>query len=209
MARDLNAKCKYCRREGTKLFLKGERCYTSKCALTRRNYAPGVHGPKKQTRLTDFGKQLREKQKLKRTYGILESQLGIYFAKSSRKKGDTSQTLLQHLEMRLDNVVYRLGFVNSRALARQLVTHGHFLVDGKHVTIPSYTLCVGEVVSLKAKSLAIPVFINLQKNMQKNETPSWLSVDPMKMSGTIVEVPNHSSMKHPFDIKVVVEFYSR
>ncbi len=209
MGRDLNPKCKYCRREGVKLFLKGDRCFSGKCALVKRNYPPGVHGPKRLTRLTVYGRQLREKQKLKRMYGLLEKQLKLYFQKSIKQKGETGDNLVRLLEMRLDNVVYRLGFAKSRATARQLVNHGHFLVNGKKVNIPSYQVKVGDVVSLKPSSKDLKIFVNLEKQLNKKETPEWLLPDPTKLAGKVVAVPSKDDLKQIFDIKAVVEFYSR
>lgn len=209
MARDTQAKCKYCRREGTKLFLKGERCYSTKCAIVKRNFPPGMHGPTARPRLSDYGKQLREKQKVKRTYGIMEAQLQLYFQKSMKQRGDTGETLMRLLEMRLDNLVYRLGFVSSRALARQLVTHGHFLVNDKNVNIPSYQVKPNDVIMLKKGSREVPLFANLEKTFNEKETAQWLLVDPVHFSGKALQYPDKDALAQPFDIKVVVEYYSR
>lgn len=211
MARDLKPKCKYCRREGVKLFLKGTRCYSPKCAIVKRNFPPGMHGQeqKNQQRLSDYGTQLREKQKLKRMYGILENQLQIYFEKSLKHRGQTGDMLMKILECRLDNIVFRLGFVESRALARQLVNHGHFQVNGKTITIPSYQVKLNDVISLNKSSKDSPIFIGLDKKLNEKMSPEWLSVNPTEFTGKIIAMPDKYSMKQPFDIKIIIEYYSR
>lgn len=210
MARDISPKCKQCRREGIKLHLKGARCSSPKCALVKRNYPPGIHGPKQgKPRLTGYGTQLREKQKLKRIYGILEKQLRIYFDKSIRQKGETGENLLQLLEMRLDNIIYRTGFAPSRNLARQLVNHGHFLVNNKKVNIPSFQLKQGDVITLKKSSKDYAPFRDLGKKLENEQIIDWIEVNPSELSIKIVAVPLKDDIKQPFDVNVVVEYYSR
>lgn len=209
MGRNLKPKCKICRRVGEKLFLRGERCFTSKCILVKRNYPPGMHGVKKATRLTGYGMQLREKQKAKQIYGIVEKQFRNYFRKASKKKGDTSESLLQLLELRLDNIVYRLGFAKSRAQARQIVQHGHILVNNKKVNIPSFQVKPKDTIALREKSLKLAPFVDLPKILEKHELPSWLSLDSKKMEGRVLGMPTKEELKVPFDIKMIVEYYSR
>jgi small subunit ribosomal protein S4 len=209
MAKKLGAQCKICRREGKKLFLKGERCFTSKCALVKRNFPPGMHGVKGRGRLTSYGIQLREKQQAKQIYGISERQLRNYFKKATQKKGDTSEFLLQLLESRLDNVVYRLGFAKSRKIARQLVNHGHFLVNNKKVTIPSYQAKPNDIITLREKSLKSAFFADLPKILEKVEVPNWLFLDVKKMEGKVLNKPDKNTIVVPFDINKIIEFYSR
>ena len=209
MARNLKAKCAKCRREGEKLFLKGERCYMAKCGAVRRGYPPGMHGPKGKPRLTGYGTQLREKQKAKHIYGILERQFVNYFNKASQKKGDTSEFLLQLMETRLDNIVYRLGLAKSRQQARQLVNHGLFLVNGKKVTIPSYSVKEGDIISVKQSALSKKIFQNLVQFLQKYEVPVWLALDAAKFEGKVLRKPTKEDVKNQFDLKMIVEFYSR
>ncbi len=209
MARNLKARCAQCRREGEKLFLKGERCNLAKCAIVRRGYPPGVHGPKGKTRLTGYGTQLREKQKAKHIYGILERQFNNYFKKAIKKKGDTSEFLLQLLEMRLDNVVYRLGISKSRQGARQLVGHGLLAINGKKVTIPSYQVKIGDIISVKTSAASKKVFQNLSQTLAKFEPPAWLSLDVVKAEGKVVRKPTKDDIKTQFDLKMIIEFYSR
>ena len=175
MAKYTGAVCRLCRREGQKLFLKGDRCYTNKCAIDRRSYAPGMHGQNRGKKPTEFGIQLREKQKARRIYGVLERQFRRYFDKASRQKGMTGENLLRLLERRLDNVVYRLGFAASRAEARQMVTHGHITVNGKRVSIPSYLVKVGEVISIKETSRDIPRIKEMAETLKERTAPAWLS----------------------------------
>ncbi len=209
MARNLKARCAQCRREGEKLFLKGERCNTAKCGMIRRGYPPGVHGPKGKIRLTGYGIQLREKQKTKHIYGILERQFRNYFEKAIKKTGDTSEFLLQLLEMRFDNVIYRLGFGKSRQQARQLVGHGLFSVNGKKVTIPSYQVKIGDVISVKENRAAKKVFQNLPQTLVKHEPPAWLALDAAKIEGKVTRKPTKDDVKTQFDLKMIIEFYSR
>jgi small subunit ribosomal protein S4 len=210
MARDLNPKCKQCRREGSKLFLKGEKCFSSKCPLLKRNYPPGVHGPaKKITRLSSYGKQLREKQRVKRTYRLLERQLKNYYLKALKNTGDTSENFLRFLERRLDNVVYRLGLAPSHDSARQMVNHGHILVNGKKVTIPSYQVKVGQEIRIKEVSQQKPAIKEQLLKLKKIEVPEWLSKDPEKASGKVVSLPKKEEINLAFDPTLIIEFYSR
>lgn len=209
MARNLKSKCAQCRREGEKLFLKGERCYLTKCAITRRGYPPGMHGPKGKTRLTGYGTQLREKQKAKRIYGLLETQFRNYFEKASKKRGDTSEFLLQLLETRFDNVIYRLGFAKSRQQARQMVGHGLLFVNGKKVNIPSFQVKVGDLISIKPIAASKKIFQNLPQTLAKQEVPAWLALDAVKLEGKIVRKPTKDDLKTQFDLKMIIEFYSR
>lgn len=210
MARDRNAQCRVCRRAGVKLYLKGERCYTPKCAIVKRNYPPGVQGAKKaKPRLTPYGLQLREKQKAKMFYGMSESQFRQYFETASSKVGDTGVMMQQLLEMRLDNVVFRLGFVHSRKTARELVSHGHFAVDGQKVTIPSYQVRVGSVITVRDVKKESNYFKNLPKLMERYQAPQWLFADIKKMEGKIVSLPMLEDAAPAYDMKSIVEFYSR
>ena len=209
MARNLKSRCAQCRREGEKLFLKGERCYLTKCAITRRGYPPGMHGPKGKMRLTGYGTQLREKQKAKRIYGILETQFRNYFEKASKKTGDTSEFLLQLLEMRFDNVIYRLGFAKSRQQARQVVGHGLLFVNGKKVNISSFQVKVGDLISIKPTAALKKIFQNLPQTLVKQEVPTWLALDAVKLEGKVVRKPTKDDLKTQFDLKMIIEFYSR
>lgn len=209
MGRNLDPKCKQCRREGAKLFLKGDRCSTSKCAIVKRNYPPGLHGAKGNKRLTGYGTQLREKQKAKRIYNILEKQFRNYFEKAVNQKGNTGEELLKFLELRLDNVVYLLGFAKSRNSARQVVCHGHILVNDKKVDIPSYQLKVNDVISVSEKASKNIFFKDLSKFLQKRETVKWILLDAKELKGKIIEFPKREDLKQPIDLKLIVEFYSR
>lgn len=207
MARYRDAVCRQCRREGIKLFLKGGRCFTEKCAIERRNYPPGQHGLNR-VKLTPFGVQLREKQKAKRIYGLLERQFRKYFAWAEREKGITGENLLKLLEQRLDNVVFRLGFAASRREARQIVTHGHFLVNGRKVAVPSYLVRVGDVVQLKPTSkLAERVTDNL--NAGRGQVPPWLEVVPAEKKGTVRGLPLREDIQIPVQEQLIVELYSK
>ena len=207
MARYLDSKCRLCRREGTKLFLKGERCFSPKCPLEKKGaVAPGQHGLKMRRRLSEYGVQLREKQKAKRTYGVLERQFRRYFKKAFKKRGVTGEALLQLLELRLDNVVYRLGFVPSRSVARQLVHHGHILVDGKKVDIPSYQVKPGQVINLNPKAMKMEV---VKKSLaeKKKEIPSWLQ--KKAAVGKIIRLPTREEIGADIAEQLIVEYYSR
>jgi small subunit ribosomal protein S4 len=199
--------CRLCRRDGVKLFLKGERCYTSKCAIERRKYPPGQHG-QKQRKLAEYGQQLREKQKLKRIYRVLEGQFQNYFKEATRRKGVTGETLLQLLEARLDNVVYRLGFAFSRRQARQLVNHGHFRVNGRRVNIPSYLTRPGDVITV-AEGSRKGAIEEAARTAGGRRTPTWLSVDLANYSGQVVSVPTRDQIDTQVEEALVVEFYSR
>lgn len=202
MARDTRPKHKMCRKFGEKL------CDSPKCPLTRRSYPAGQHGPnKKKAKLSAYGKQLREKQKVKQIYGLLERQFANYVEEASKKTGDTSKILLNYLESRLDNVVYRLGLSKSRRAARQLVGHGHALVNGKNVDIPSYRVKVGDVVAIKESKKKSKLYENLAETMSKVEAPSWLSVEAKNLSGKVLNAPTAENPN--FDAKAIIEFYSR
>lgn len=202
-------KCRQCRAAGEKLFLKGDRCFTAKCAITRRNYRPGVHGPSGAPRLSEYGEQLKAKQVAKRIYGVLERQFANYYEKSLHQTGDTGEILTSYLEMRLDNVIFRLGWAKSHAQARQLVNHGHFLVNGQKVNIPSYQVEVGEVISLRVVSKESLVFKNLSANLERHQLPSWLSLDKAKLEARVLSRPSSEDLKSKIDAKMIVEFYSR
>lgn len=207
MARDRAAKCRLCRREGMKLFLKGARCFTDKCAIERRNYPPGQHGLNR-GKLTPYGLQLREKQKAKRIYGVLEQQFRRYFEWAERQKGATGENLLRLLELRLDNVVYRLGFAASRREARQMVAHGHIQVNDRKVDIPSYLVKVGDVVALRpGSSCAARVDDNLSAG--RGQVPPWLEVLPEARRGTVRSVPLREDIQLPVSEQLIVELYSK
>lgn len=206
MARYTDAKCKLCRREGMKLFLKGDRCYTDKCAFVRRSYAPGQHGVSRK-KLSEYGLQLREKQKARRIYGVLESQFRNTYKRADMAKGVTGELLLRFLEMRLDNVVFRLGFGSSRAEARQLVNHGHFLVNGKKVDIASYLVEVNDVISVREKSRASEKFKTFVENPKA--LPQWLSANLENFEGTVNSVPAREDIDVPVNETLIVELYSK
>lgn len=208
MARYTEAACRLCRREGEKLYLKGERCYTNKCSVGRRSYAPGQHGQDRK-KISEYGLQLREKQKLRRIYGILERQFAGYFALAERKKGITGENLLQILESRLDNVVYRLGYASSRKEARQLVRHGHFLVNGKKVNIPSFLVKAGDVISIKESSLDSPKLKEILEDASGRTVPEWLEVDVNSHSGKVKNLPMREQIDIPIQEHLIVELYSR
>ena len=208
MARYTDAVCKLCRREGVKLFLKGDRCYTDKCALVRRAYAPGQHG-RRRTKQSEYGLQLREKQKARRFYGVLESQFAKYYDIASRQKGMTGENLLQILESRLDNVVYRIGLANSRAEGRQFVTHGHFNVNGKTVNIPSYLVKVGDVIALKDSMKESPKFKELMETSQTKIIPAFVEFDQEAASAKIVDSCKREDVSLPIEERYIVEYYSK
>jgi small subunit ribosomal protein S4 len=208
LARYTESVCRLCRRENLKLFLKGERCYTDKCAIERRNYPPGQHGQKR-PKFSEYSIQLREKQKLKRMYGLLEKQFRRTFARASREKGITGEALLVLLERRLDNVVYRLGFASSRAEARLLVRHGHILVNGKRVNIPSYFVRVGDEVSVKEQSRQMARVLTAMEGAQRRGVPEWAELDRDACSGRIKLMPARSDVTMPINEKLVVELYSK
>ena len=208
MARYTGASCKLCRREGQKLFLKGERCYGGKCALSRRAYAPGQHGQARK-KLSEYGVQLREKQKAKRFYGVLESQFRSYFESAARNKGVTGEVLLQLLESRLDNVVYRMGFGSTRAEARQLVTHGHFSINGKRVNIPSYQTSVGEEIEVAEGSRKSVRFKEILDMTGSKVVPKWIEVDQENLKGKVVAIPAREDIDLPVQEHLIVELYSK
>ncbi|HBV58177.1 MAG TPA: 30S ribosomal protein S4 [Candidatus Magasanikbacteria bacterium] len=201
--------CARCRRAGEKLFLKGDRCFGAKCALTRRSFAPGQHGPTQRIRLTSYGEQLKEKQKAKRVYGLRERQFSNYVAKASKRKGNTAEGFLKFLEKRLDNVVYRLGLAKSRESARQIVSHCHILVDNKRVNIPSFQVEPDQVVSIAEKSQSKKIFENLKQTLIKHEVPVWLSLNVETLTGKVLAEPKIEGMQFNFDPKKIIEFYSR
>ena len=208
MARYTGAVCRLCRREGQKLFLKGDRCYTDKCAVERRAYAPGMHGNARNKKLSEYGVQLREKQKARRYYGVLESQFAEYFEMASKRKGMTGENLLAILESRLDNVVYRLGFAMSRAEARQLVRHGHFTVNGTKVNIPSYLVSVGETIELKDSSRSLDKFKGALEANASRVVPKWLEMDKNNVA-KVVAVPAREDIDLPIEEHLIVELYSK
>ncbi len=208
MARYTDAVCRLCRREGQKLFLKGDRCYTDKCAVTRRSYAPGMHGQGR-SKVSEYGMQLREKQKARRYYGVLESQFRGYFEMASKMKGKTGENLLSILETRLDNVVYRLGFAMSRAEARQLVTHGHFTVNGKKCSIPSFLVKPGMTVALKESSRSLEKFKSVIEANAFRQPPKWLDYDRDAFAAKVTALPAREDIDLPVEEQLIVEFYSR
>ncbi len=209
MARYTGPVCRLCRREGEKLYLKGDRCYTDKCAFERRRYPPGVHGRDRRTKLSIYGMQLREKQKVKRMYGLLETQFKHLFEKARKMPGNTGENLLSLLERRLDNVVYRLGFAKSRRQARQLVNHGHIMVNGRKVDIPSFLVRVGDVISVKPKSRSLKVIKEALEDKDINSVPTWLVLDKNNFEGRVVRLPERSDITHPINENLIVEFYSK
>ncbi len=210
MARYTGPKCKLCRREGEKLFLKGDRCFTDKCAFERRRYPPGMHGPtRRRQKLSIYGLQLREKQKVKRIYGVLETQFRRYFEMARTMGGNTGENLLSILERRLDNVVYQLGFAQSRAQARQFVAHGHVLVNGRKVDIPSFLVNVGDVISLKEKIRNNPAVQAALTSKDPNQVPAWLSLNKEKYEGKVLRLPVREDITHPIKERLIVELYSK
>jgi small subunit ribosomal protein S4 len=209
MARYIGPVCRLCRREGMKLFLKGERCYTDKCAIEKRNVPPGQHGRSRKAKMVGYGVQLREKQKVKRTYGVLENQFRRYFEAADRQKGVTGELLLQFLERRLDNVIYRLGFATSRAQARQLVRHGHFLVNGKKVDIPSYSVRSGDTIAVRSGSAENPTIQHAMEEVKGRGIPEWLLFDSATTSGRISSLPTREQINLPVQEQLIVELYSK
>jgi small subunit ribosomal protein S4 len=208
LARYTESVCRLCRRENLKLFLKGERCYTDKCAIERRNYPPGQHGQAR-PKFSEYSIQLREKQKVKRMYGLMENQFRRTFFEAARSRGITGETLLILLERRLDNVTYRLGFASSRAEARTLVRHGHIMVNGKKVNIPSYVVRVGDVVSVKEPSRQLGRVVTAMEGAQRRGIPEWADVDRDACSGRIKLLPSRSDITMPINEKLIVELYSK
>ena len=208
MARQIKSACRLCRRENLKLFLKGERCYTEKCAIDRRNYAPGQHGQNRR-KFSDYGAQLREKQKVKRLYGLLENQFRNTFKEADRQKGITGEVLLSLLERRLDNAVYRLGFANSRNEARQLVRHNHFAVNHSKVNIPSYLVKPGDVIEVREKSKKVVRIQEALEGVARRGIPQWLELDKDQMKGSVKSMPTREEITIPIQEKLIVELYSK
>lgn len=209
MGRNLKPQCKQCRREGEKLFLKGDRCFTSKCAIVKRNFVPGMHASKGKPRLSGYGLQLREKQKAKKIYGILEKQFHNYYLKASKRVGNTADIFVQLLELRLDNIVYRAGLTESRRTARQLVNHGHFLINGKKCDIPSYQTKMGIKISIKPSFLKKKYWQEIPKSIEKKDIPDWLKVDKKNLTIEIISLPKLSDLKQSIAMNLIIEYYSR
>jgi small subunit ribosomal protein S4 len=209
VARYRAAVCRQCRREGIKLFLKGARCFTDKCAFERRGYAPGQHGKSRRIKETNYGQQLREKQKARRIYGLLERQFRHTFAKAATAKGVTGEVLLQMLERRLDNIVFRLGFAPSRSAARQLVRHGHFQVNGRRVDIPSYLVRAGDEVRLRERSRKLAVVLNAFEARKGQGVPEWMDLDAGHLSGRVRNIPTRANIPVPIKEQLIVELYSK
>lgn len=209
MATYHGARCKLCRRQGAKLFLKGQRCYTDKCAFERRAYGPGQHGQRRRRKPSDYGIQLREKQKAKNVYGVLERQFKNYYKEADRQKGVTGDNLMRLLERRLDSIVYRLGFATSRSAARALVSHGHIAVNGAKVDIPSYRVKVGDEVSVREKSKSIHEVRMAVDGKSGVGTVEWLELDPKAFSGRLLELPARDQIPSPINEQLIVNFYSR
>ena len=208
MARYSDPVCRLCRREGMKLFLKGDRCFKDKCAIERRNYAPGQHG-RRRSKVLGYGLQLREKQKVKRIYGVLERQFRLYFKEAERRKGITGENLLRQLEMRLDNVVYSLGFASSRPQARQLVRHGHIEVNGKKLNVPSYQARKGDVIQVREKSRKNEQIRQAVETASGRGIPSWLELNAEQFRGSVVDQPKREDVRLPISEQLIVELYSK
>jgi len=209
MARYTDASCKLCRRERQKLFLKGTKCFSDKCPVEIRNYPPGQHGATKKFKLSDYAVQLREKQKVRKTYGVLEKQFRTYFAEAARLKGVKGDNLVRLLERRFDNTLYRLGVAPSRKSARQLITHKHFTVNGRVVNIPSYLLKAGDVIQVREKSRKMEMIHDAMKRMKDTLMPEWLSLDKANMSGTFLKMPERSEVQFIGNEQLIVELYSK
>jgi small subunit ribosomal protein S4 len=208
LARYLGASCRLCRREGMQLYLKGDRCYTDKCAIERRHYPPGQHGQRR-SKQSDYGTQLREKQKVKRIYGVLEKQFRGYFEKAERQKGVTGTNLLVLLERRLDNIVYRLGFANSRAQARQLVRHNLIMVNGAKVNLPSFLVRTGDVIQATEKARKLPMVLDAMEAVARRGTPAWLEFNKDEAKGRVVLFPEREEVTMPIQEHLIVELYSK
>jgi small subunit ribosomal protein S4 len=209
LARYTGAVCRLCRREGTKLFLKGAKCFTDKCAIEKRNFAPGQHGRDRKAKIVGYGLQLREKQKAKRIYFALEGQFREYYEKASRAQGVTGELLLQQLERRLDNVAFRLGFASSRRQARQIVRHGHVEVNGRKVNIPSYQVNVGDDIKIRPNSAKLNVVEVAREFASHQPAPSWLTVDGTNLSGKVLSLPKREDVNLPVNEQLIVELYSK
>jgi len=208
VARHTGPVCRLCRRETMKLFLKGDRCFSEKCAIERRNYAPGQHG-RRRSKIQGYGVQLREKQKLRRVYGVLENQFELYFGRADRKKGKTGDNLLTFLERRLDNVVYRLGFASSRSQGRQVVSHGHVVVNGRTVDIPSFQVKAGDVLRIREKSRKNVLIQGAVETAQSRGIPAWLSLDAANFEGRVLALPAREHITLPIQEQLIVELYSK
>jgi small subunit ribosomal protein S4 len=209
MARKLDSKCERCRRAGEKLFLKGDRCYTPKCAVSRRSYAPGQHGQTSRSRVSEFGSQLHEKQKAKQSYDLLERQFREYFERASRKQGVTGEALIEMLERRLDNVVYRMQLAKSRRTARQLVRHGHIVVNGKRISLPSYEVAMGDSIGVLEAARKRPYFESAGKAIQTKLIPAWLDFDQTKWAAEVIAMPTPADVNEEIEVRQIVEYYSR
>ncbi|MFP3912900.1 MAG: 30S ribosomal protein S4 [Desulfobacteraceae bacterium] len=209
MARYTDSLCRLCRQENLKLYLKGDRCYGDKCAFERRAYAPGQHGQRRGGKVSDYRIQLREKQKVKRIYGVLEKQFRGYYYRADKQKGITGTTLLMLLESRLDNVIYRMGFAVSRNQARQLVRHNHFLVNNRKVNIPSYRVKPGDVIEVKEKSRKVPQLMEAMETVVRRGVPEWMEVDKDQFRGTLKALPNREDLTMPIQEQLIVELYSK
>ncbi len=209
MARYIGPVCRLCRREDMKLFLKGERCYTDKCGYERRSYPPGQHGQARRKRRSDYGEQLREKQKVKRIYGVAEKQFRGYYYKASRMKGVTGDNLIQLLERRLDNVVYRMGFVSDHAEARQLVRHGHFTINGRKVNIPSYLIRANDVVEVREKSRTITRIVEALGVVERRGVPGWINLEADAFKATVTALPARDDVTMPIREHLIIELYSK
>lgn len=209
MARYIGASCRLCRRERQKLFLKGLKCYTEKCPVEKKPYAPGQHGSSRRAKLSDYSLQLREKQKVKRSYGLLETQFRNYFELANRQKGRTGENLVKLLERRLDNIIYRFGLAPSRKAARQLILHKHFNVNGKTVNVPSYSLKAGDVIQVHEKSKSLKVIHDSMKRIKDDMLPQWLKVDKAALTGTLLSIPERTDIPFGDNEQLIVELYSK
>lgn len=209
MARYTGALCRLCRRENLKLFLKGDRCYGDKCAFERRAYAPGQHGQRRAGKMSDYHLQLREKQKVRRIYGVLEKPFRRYYYRADKQKGITGTNLLINLECRADNIVFRMGFANSRGQARQLMRHNHFLVNGKRANIPSQQIKVGDVIEVKEGSRKVPVILEAVETVVRRGIPNWLEVDKESFKGVVKALPNREDLALPVQEQLIIELYSK
>jgi len=208
LARNTGPRCRQCRRENMKLFLKGERCFTDSCAFDRRQYAPGQHGQGR-TKFSSYGEQLREKQKVKRMYGVLEKQFRTYYHKASQKKGVTGENLIKTLESRLDNMLFRLGFSSSRSEGRQLIKHGHFLINGKKVDVPSYLLKADDVISVRERSRKVERIKQAMETAKQRGIPRWLELNIEQFEGKVIAVPERDEITTPIKEQLIVELYSK
>lgn len=209
MAKDLNPKCKQCRRAGEKLFLKGERCNTTKCGMVKRNFPPGFHGPKGKKRLTDYGQQLTEKQKARKQYNLLEKQFKLIFEKAKKQTGNTGDNFIKLLESRFDNILYRIGLGDSRSQARQMINHGHFAINGEKVNIPSYQLKTGDTITINTAKKEAKLFKGLEDKLKKKEIPGWLHFDLKKLNVKVLHKPSIKDITPNFNIQMIIEFYSK